>query len=169
MDNYLALLGFVVCFAVVLIVVRVVRKNKVSNYDERQLLVRGNAYRNAFVSMVMYGLLYSVYIIMSEKELMQDGVSMYIGVLVGVTVFTVYCIWNDAYLRLSQNPKKYFILGIVVVMLNAIGGFEKLREGKVIKDGILTFNCLQISLAIAWLIIEIALIIKLVFEKRVEE
>lgn len=135
MTFFTALL-FVAGIALVLIGVLVLltwleKKLPSKQYDERQQTVRGNAHKWAFLT----GFCYFVIIAMLEV-ILPDGVQadLFLVIMVGLAleafVLGCYCIFQDAYLPLTQSPKGniiiLYLLG-VVQLLNAASSVSRMR------------------------------------------
>lgn len=78
------------------------KQRKEENYDERQAQDRGNAYRISFYVSLFYflGLLFC----MDYLESMEStSMLLYIGVLLQLMVFDIYCLLTHAALPLSER------------------------------------------------------------------
>ena len=92
-----------------------------------------------------------------------------IGVIIGLLVYVIYAIWNEAYFSLNENPR------IVMIVLGFIGfvnlgiGIMRMVEGTFLTDGKLTFNSINFMLGIAFVIIFVILAAKQVVNKKEED
>ena len=75
-----------------------------SEFDERQLYLRGKAFQHAFFSVLIISGLYSIIVLSVGHPLMEDGVSTMLAALFGVMVFAVECIMRDAYFSVIYTP-----------------------------------------------------------------
>ena len=112
------LVGLVIAFALIIIANKN-RKIK-SEYDERQLRIRGDAYRYAFYTVVIYEVILFVVEIGGFALPLEEYVLHFAGILFGVLVLSGYCIWKDAYWGLNNNRKRYGIILVVAGLLNAL-------------------------------------------------
>ena len=113
------MLGFAVAvifgFLAVLILAIVKRRKGVKEeYDERQELVRGKAYKAALFTLMIY-LCVDMMVGFIWRAWAMPGVSSALGVFLAVGVFVAVCIRNDALLALRQNPKKAIMMALLVI------------------------------------------------------
>ena len=127
------------------------------DFDERQELLRGKAYQHAFLTVGGYTALYSMLVLFSERQFMEDGVSTLIAFFLGITVFAVECIWRDAFFTARNRPVAYVILIALNVVLQGVSGVEKLQKGLVVRNGLLTMDCVQLLCGVTFLVILLAL------------
>lgn len=87
-------------------------------YDERQLLARGRAFMWAFFSLLCYVALLGI--AGEEMRIVQENILAFlmIGVCISCSVFGIYSVWNDAYVQVGQNPRRYMILTACIGVLN---------------------------------------------------
>lgn len=139
------------------------RRGKTSNqgkieYDERQLLARGKAYKAGFFVTLIYCLLFAA-LSVTELPFFQSVTGMLIGVFLGIAVFAVTAIHNDAYLGLNENKRSFLILGVFVAVADLIIGVCNGLDGTLVENGQLTFDCLNLMVGILFTIIVAALLI----------
>lgn len=129
-------MGLVFGLAVGFGVVALLFKKKVLDmtFDERQELARGKAYRYGFqamgVSVILYGILDE-----TVGEWCDTLTGNLICLCIGLTVFAVTCILNDAYMSLKENPRKVMTLCFLVALMNLAIGWANAANGTVIVDG----------------------------------
>ena len=148
-------LGFMAAMAVAGLVVGKLAGKKLgkAEFDERQQLARGKAYKAGFYTLLV-GLL-AVYLIpiFTEWQPKDTALLPFLVICVGVTVFACVAVANDAYLGIRQNPRAMLlVLGIV--------GFA---------DGLAVENSMNFIIAAMGLIILAALAIRLRMAARDEE
>lgn len=162
----IAYIAGIICGLAICVVIGLIfrlRRGKKSNqgkveYDERQLLARGRAYKAGFFVTLIYCLLFAA-LSVTEIAFFQSVTGMLIGVFLGIAVFAVTAIRNDAYLGLNENKRSFLILGIIVAAANLIIGVCNGLEGNLLKDGQLTFDCLNLMVGILFTVIVAALLI----------
>lgn len=120
--------GVVVGILVVVVIALVLRKNmdkgkEKPQYDERQLLARGRAYMWAFWSLLCYVALLGI--AGEEMRIVQENILAFlmIGVCISCSVFGIYSVWNDAYVQVGRNPRRYMILTAVLGAMNIVAAF----------------------------------------------
>lgn len=106
-------------------------------YDERQLLGRGKAYQAGFFTVLIYELLYGVVDLLGVKWCV-NITGIVIGLFLGITVFAVVAIVNDAYMSINEKPNSWLGLWSAVILLNLACTAMQLSEGELIRDGMLT-------------------------------
>ena len=156
------LIGLII--AVALILVANNNRKIRSEYDERQLKVRGDAYRYAFYSVLVYEVI--VFILeFGEFSLPFEGyVTHFAGIIIGVLVLSGYCIWKDAYWGLNNNRKRYGIILVVAALLNALPVFFGLKGA----DGF-DFPYVNLLTCIMLLAVGVELLIKHILDQRAEK
>lgn len=138
-------MGLVFGLAVGFGVVALLFKKKVLDmtFDERQELARGKAYRYGFqamgVSVILYGILDE-----TVGEWCDTLTGNLICFCIGLTVFAVTCILNDAYMSLKENPRKVMTLCFLVALLNLAIGWANAAHGTVVVDGKLSTGAVNL-------------------------
>lgn len=93
------IIGLAIGLLVVVILVAVTKNgNETKNqFDERQELVRGKGFKYGFFTMMIANVaLLSLYVLIISWFSNME-VAMIASIVVGVSVFASYCIWNDGY------------------------------------------------------------------------
>ncbi len=155
------LIGLVI--AVILVIAANNNRKFKSQYDERQLRVRGDAYRYGFYTVVIYEAI--VFIVeIGGFALPVDGyVLHFAGIILGVLVLSGYCIWRDAYWGLNNNRRRYGIILVIAGLLNVFPVAAMfLRQSE---DSLPWVNLLT---AVMLLVTGAELLIKHILEKRAE-
>lgn len=116
-------------------------KKKVLNmeFDERQQRARGKAALYGFTTLLVVLYIYGI----SEIALGRwcdalAGVSLCIAI--GLGVFAVTCILNDAYLGLKEKPRQIMTMFALVTFFNLGLGGLYLSSGGLVVDGVLTYR-----------------------------
>ena len=134
-------------------------------FDERQVAARGKAYQYAFVVTAFAELIYAC--------LEAGGVSFadpscgpLLGVLLGVTVFGVTAIVNDAYVSPRESSNKYFLLPVLMIAALLLRGIPKLLDGEAVVGGKLTMEAIPLAVAAVFVIILITGVIHWIGGRR---
>ena len=154
--------GLIVAFVLILIANNN-RKFK-TDYDERQLKVRGDAYRYAFYTVMIWEV---VLIVLAFGEItlpFPDYVLHFAGLIAGIIVLSGYCIWRDAYWGLNNNRKRYGIILVVAGLLNAIPLFGVLAD---MENN--SFAYVNLLACVMLLVVGVELLLKHVLDKRAED
>lgn len=130
------------------------RKGRVPGpeYDERQQLARGVAYRNGFHALCTYVIGYGILELL-EIRFCEPYVAMMLGLLLAALVFAVTAIRRDAYVALHENRKKWLRWGYVLAALNLFTGGMAVAEGRLMEDGKLASPVVSLLLGLLWLVI----------------
>lgn len=139
-----------------------------AEFDERQQLARGKAYKAGFYTLLV-GLL-AVYLIpiFTEWQPKDTALLPFAVICVGVTVFACVAVANDAYLGIRQNPRAMLLVIGIVVVGNLTAGFS-VMESVGFADGLAVENSMNFIIAAMGLIILAALAIRLRMAARDEE
>lgn len=138
------------------------------NFDERQLLVRGNAYRYAYYTALV---LIAAWMIVSEVITtlpVTPGLALLIIMMISIDVYAVYSILNDAYFGINYDKRRYFIFFLVVVAMNLFGGVVNILGDEVTAPyGLL--ECANLVVAVSFIPLLVLMGIKSGKDKEDEE
>ena len=163
-------MGLVFGLAVGLGVVALLFKKKVLDmtFDERQELARGKAYKYGFqamgVSVILYGILD-----VTVGEWCDTLTGNFICLCIGLTVFAVTCILNDAYMSLKENPRKVMTLCLLAGLMNLVLGWANAAHGTVVVDGKLSTGAVNLIVGVMSLVILAVYIINYALRERETE
>lgn len=128
-------------------------------YDERQELVRGKGYKYAFFSLLVYIAL--VFIVGEELEkYMEQNLILFIGLLGSVLIYVIYCVWKEGYFSLNESPKRVLVAFALIAFLNFFVAAIQFMHGEVVKDGVLTYRCINLLCGIMFVIIFLVIFVK---------
>jgi len=157
------LVGMLVGVAVGLILValcfKYVRIRKGSNfeYDERQQLARGNGFKYAYVTGIVYNGVLCLFTATGIPVPVAQSVLIMIGILLTVLVYVIYCIQHDAYVSLNENANRLMIVFTVIGVINTFIGVMHLIHGTMFKDGVFTFHGMNLLCGIFMLVVTVVL------------
>ena len=114
--------GVLVGLIVAVILVKLANSNRKikAEYDERQLRVRGDAYRYAFYTMVIWEAILMILDFGDFHFPVSEYTFHFAGIIIGTMVLSTICIWKDAYWGLNNNRRSYGIILLVAGLCNAI-------------------------------------------------
>lgn len=136
-------------------------------YDERQELVRGRGFKYGFFAVLIYNTVYGIFDSVFPKRLpVETMTAMFIGILVGVLVHVCYCIWNEGYIALNENPKRLKILFAFIAFFNLIVFVMSALHGEVVVDGVFQNGVLNLGCTIMFLVIFIVMFAKELSDRR---
>lgn len=156
--------GFFAVFIVSYITKRILRKRGTfghtengSQYDERQILARGKAFKYGYFA-TMFGCILQLYLEQYVEQFFTRQVMVFSVILIGVLVFVSICIFRDAYLGLSEKPIPVICLFLVISVINFIPSItDVVKRGTLLnKEGVfsdINFLCGCLLLIVALLII----------------
>lgn len=159
--------GFAVGILLVALAFWVVRrkmKMKPCEYDERQELLRGRGFKYAFFFLMIYEFIAGVMEMEDTFPWCDSVVINSIGICLSLLVFVSYCIWEDAYISLTEKPVKVCIFLGLAATLNGVIGAVNLVSGTLKGEGGL--QAINLILAVVLLIVMIELIVKISLSKR---
>lgn len=170
------IVGVLVGLAVVALVVMICRKKGSMRfgkceYDERQMLARGKAFRAGFFTILIYEAVYAMVDVAGIKWC-ANVTGIMLGLMLGITVFAIVAISKDAYMSMNERSTGWMIIWCVVIGLNLVCGLRQALEGELIRDGMLTeewMNWMCAGMFIAILISQLAHNRKLKREELEEE
>lgn len=122
---------FCVIFVLLLLFFRSKGEFSGNQFDERQELLRGQAYKHAFFCMVLIGIAFFFLLDVLLEFGISGGAALVITVFAGLLIFAVECVWKEAFFSLHQHPKKLLILYIILGCINTFNGCVNLREENV--------------------------------------
>ena len=155
------LVGLVV--AVALILISNNNRKVRTEYDERQLRVRGDAYRYAFYTVVIWE---AVLIVLAYGDFhlpVPDLALHFAGIIAGVIVLSTICIWKDAYWGLNNNRRSYGIILVVAGLFNAIPVIGSLSD-----TGGSDFPYVNLLCCVMLVVVGAELLLKQLADKRAE-
>jgi hypothetical protein len=153
--------GIVVALVIAWVGLRFTKKDKKEKftYDERQKAARGEAYKYAFFTMIIYnaayGLLDLAGIIWAETM-----TGLMIGVCIAILVHVSYSIWNECYFSMNEEPKRVLVFFGVISVINTVIAVMQGLDGELIENGMLTNNCANLVVAVMFGVIMIVLAAK---------
>lgn len=122
-------------------------------YDERQQLVRGIGFKYGFFTIVLFNAAAAFFIAVEKKQHIDHTALLLAGIILGVYIYAVYCIWNEGYFSLNENPKRVVVVFALIAILNFCVGYRSYLHGLLIENGMLTVECLNIFCGITILML----------------
>lgn len=157
-------------FVLVLIATRYTSNQK--GFDEMQLKKRGDAFRIGFFTLLGCVLLM---LFLNSLDSFAEKVTvdfmLIASIMITACVFGVYSIMKDAFFRMNENPKTYLGICFAVLFPNAVVLIGEWKQnGTLLKDGKVTFTpCGNLLNVVVFLIIAVAIIIKMIANSREEK
>ena len=148
--------GLIVAVALILIANNN-RKIK-TQYDERQLKVRGDAYRYGCYTVLVWEAILFVLSYGDCTYPVPEHVLHFAGIILGILVLSGYSIWKDAYWGLNNNRRRYGVILVAAGLLNALPLIGALRGGDV--------SYVNLMVCVMLLVVGVELLLKHDLDKR---
>lgn len=100
-----------------------------AEYDERQILVRGQAYASSTMTMISYFCIYLLLRLLEIKLPVSDDVIIFTGIAIGILVLVTICVWKNAYIAINKNIKRVVLSFSVIALCNAYAAYVNLTRG----------------------------------------
>ena len=128
-------------------------------YDERQLALRGNAFRAGFFALLISLCVVAILDVM-EVRWYEAPLDKFFCIFLSITVFACTAILKDAYFGLGERKKTMLSLFALVALLQFFITFTSYQEGALIADGILTLKCISPACGTVFLVILLTVLIQ---------
>ena len=139
-----------------------------NDFDERQELIRGKAYKYGFFTMMIMTLFVMAAIEFNISLPVTASLAMFIALLISIDVYAVYSIINDAYFGVGTNKMRYCIFFIIIMAVNLFAGISNLNSmAGTGRNMVLGFSDgANLCVALAFLPILVIMIVKILEEKK---
>lgn len=138
-------------------------------YDERQQMVRARGFQYGFFGWLIFDAVYIALDIGLGIQYMDTAMALLSGMLIGISIYASYAIWNEGYFSLNTYPGRVTAFLAAAAVLNIICAVRHLEEG-LLKDGMLTFlKGANLICAAAAILVFAVLIAKWCSDRRKEE
>lgn len=139
-------------------------------FDERQLLARGIAYKKAFFALMIYVSVVSLLYEFADVKVLMSFAGMWLGICISIVIFAGVCIFHDAYMNLYENAKGIIMTFSVIAVLNVIGGLGIIMgDVPLLKNGVLSTNCVNLMVGLTFIIILVMFVGKVIYNKQLDE
>lgn len=160
--------GIVVGIIIVFILLKYMNRDKMfrTRYDEKQEIARGKGFKVAFFTVIIYDAVMA-FITSTFQNIPVNGfVIHFFSVLLGVTVFASYCIWKDAYIGLNTNAPRFYIICLVLGIVNIAISVMNYLNGSLIVDGVWQDSAANICTGLLFVVIGVQLFIKSMIDSK---
>ncbi len=172
MDKYMfasvligAVIGLIIAAVLIVLLIRSDNSLK-ANYDERQELARGKAFKGGFYSFLAYAGVIWIMSMGRYKFHADTGFLIGLGATLSLLVYGVIVIATDAYFALNDKPAQ--TIGVLAggAILNYVAFLMNFVNGSTIRDGELKSSWVSLMIAIVLTIMLAAIIIKKMTKKE---
>jgi hypothetical protein len=160
------LFGMILPFAFFLLILVLLwgKKSAPIVYDERQTVIRGNAYKYATITGVIGGFIAAFLIDLNLLPMNGSFALMTIS-LVMVTVYIVYMVIKGVYFGISDQWKKWTALVFVIGLCNTITGVLRIYEDG-LPEGKLTIVNIPVLMGPMFMVIATVVLFQKMKEKE---
>lgn len=169
MSKLSVLLPFVIVFVIVALLVKVFQESKNKNgtavhYDERQLMIQGNAYKYAFFTLLTYVLVIGILTVILERDFATTYVYSLIGLCLALVVYVTYSLFKDAYIGRNGSKNISTAAAFLIGICNA--GPALFNLDKTCVNGVLQPPMGQLVMGLTFIYVGTILIIKKQMDQR---
>ena len=144
-------------------------KTNPSKYDERQIMMRGRAYQIGFMTILVLSASYIFFSLFVEELITYGYLWNCVSMIIGITVFAVYSIWNDAFFSLKEDVDSYIIQTCFIIFVNCIGISPIVQEINSIGDLLLSYRLCNVLITLSFTIVLVTLLLKKHIDRKEED
>lgn len=172
MNSNAYIFGFifgVIIVAIACIIMRVVKRDKSGEYDERQEAIRGRgfklAYFTAIITLVLGGC----------AEILLDAVwcglfsFAMLALWLSICVFTTYCVVKDAYFTLRSKRRVLIFIFFASSAINLYFGIRSIATGELLSGGMLSLYSVNLLSGVCCLYLGAMMIVRSLWERGRED
>lgn len=168
--SFMYVLG-VVCgilaVAIVCLIIRSIvnKKGKAScakEYDERQMICRGKSYKTGMITFVIASLIATMLETL-DVHFAEYPLLFLLILLIGCFAFVVDAIFRDAYFRVGESTKMWWI--IPAAALNVALSFVR-KTPLITEEGLLSLDSMNLIVGIWLLLIGVVILVKKLIDKK---
>ncbi|WP_207637205.1 hypothetical protein [Eubacterium xylanophilum] len=155
-------IGIMVGLIIVVFVLKAINKDgkMKTEYDERQKIVRGEAYMYGFYALII-SLVAEFMVDSAVYDVSKLGITEFVApILIGIITQVTYSIFNDGYEGINTNMTKFIVVMIVVTLINFLSGFGSIFNEGLFRSDVLNDSFVNILVGGMGLILMIELMIK---------
>lgn len=132
-------------------------------YDERQRAIRDRGFRFAYLTLIGY---LAVFFFVDSLGVVwcETGGGIFLGVIVSLLVHIVYSIYNDAYFKVSDSPRRFVILFAGVGIGNILIGIGRRIHGDI--EGLLSYGDMNLIVGVFIMVAVVNILVKMQLDKR---
>ncbi len=162
-----AIFGACVGLVIAAIILLICNKNgkMKTEYDERQEAIRGRGYKYAAITGWAIAGFFGAASLGDLVIPMDDALKYFTILFASILVQTSHAIWNDAYYGSNNNVKKYFIVSVVLTVINGGISIVAGMQHELIVDGFMTWKCINVECTLLFVGIALMFVVKAIFKK----
>lgn len=140
-----------------------------SQYDERQQIARGKAYRAGFYTMGIAILVMFILEMAGVSLPIERSLTYFMIFVFGGLALIAVNIWNDSYYAMNENPIRFVVIFALIALFELMIGIRYVTTGQLIVNGILTFRAMSFVVVFMLLFVLVMTLIKRLKDKREED
>lgn len=163
--------GVAVGLILVVLLLRWTKKDGASKckFDERQELVRGRGFKYAFFTLMICTAVYAFADSLAENRMIGSLTGVCICIVISCVVYACYCIWNEGYFALNENPKRVMVAFVLISLMNFAVFARSAMKGNLMENGVLSESFVNLFCGIMFLVIFAVLLLKYLKNRREAE
>ena len=164
------IIGIIVGIILVIVLLQAINRDGKLNtkYDERQLRVRGDAYKFGFFATVLANALLLVFSTTEYGVGIFGYTVFFIPIFVGIIVQISYSIFKDGYVGLNTNMPRFMISMAFISAFNFFIAIMAMVRGGFIEDGVLQAPFLNLLCGILFIVLAAEIGIKMIMDQKGE-
>ena len=155
----------VIFFCLVLITAKLRGEDAADRFDERQLFLRGKAYKAGLFTFV-FCVLADAFLKMLDLAPYVDPLGEFASLFAALVVFAGTAIRYDAFAGYNIKWRSFVVIYIIVVVMQLVNSVSQFMQGTLVSDGKLTMECLSVICFIAFAAILVMLWMKYIHDRR---
>ena len=156
--------GLIVGLLIYFIAIKATRKYRFGNkpdYDERQKIEQGKAYKTGFFTMMLFSCIYLCMEVLLENGIpFAPGVGSFIIIFLGAFSFATHAIFSDCYISTNERPIRKKIIFAVIGIVNIAVSIINIFRGELIENGILSVKAINLLCGLLMLVLVCEILIK---------
>ena len=140
-----------------------------SEYDERQELLRGRAYKWGYIFLGSYVGILAFLSFVGISLPADNSLLLIIGLIIAMCIVETIAILNDCYFALNDNKTSIIVSFVVLMIINGMIAIYDILTGMAWADGILKIGSLNVFIDIELIYLLILIIIKTHKDGKEEE
>lgn len=141
---------------------------ELDNYDERQILSRGKAFRAGFMVTAGSGMIFAILASIFDPLKVFALNFLFISAFAGLTVFGIIAIWTDSFMTEKINAGKYSAFYFVVGAAG-IAGWILNRDWHTAGEFLASENLVGLLIGISFITLAVLIEVKKAMEQREED
>ena len=139
--------GLIVGLLIYFIAIKATKKYRFGNkpdYDERQKIEQGKAYKTGFFTLMIFSCIYlCIEILLEDGMPFEPGVGSFIAIFLGAFAFATHAVFSDCYISTNERPIRTKIIFAVIGIVNLTAGIINMFSGELVENGVLSIRIIN--------------------------